>query len=88
LWGILPAVLIQQDALLELHWAIIDQELKPAKIGPSCMILRSFQNLAAGHPTPNDRGRKEKVRKSASRRMGNLPILTAKKISPLKNAKP
>ena len=48
-WGVMQAICIQQDAIFELHDAVVGTT---PKIGPSShwAILRDVRNLCAGHP--------------------------------------
>lgn len=54
-WGVMQAVIIQQDALLELAAAI--GAPKPS-VGTAWNAIREFRNVVAGHPAKKDSGRK------------------------------
>jgi len=54
-WGVMQAVVIQQDAIVELNRAIAEISLAVAK--PSAWWnLREFRNQCAGHPANRSRG--------------------------------
>ncbi len=52
-WGIFQAVIIQQDAILEMRYALTgDRKIK--RLGPAWKRIRDARNLYGGHPNLND----------------------------------
>jgi hypothetical protein len=54
-WGVMQAVVIQQDALLELQEAVTGTKTKAS--GPAWKALRELRNISAGHPARRAHGR-------------------------------
>jgi hypothetical protein len=48
-WGVMQATQIQQDAIVELHRAVLGPRTT-LSLGPGWKTLRDFRNLVAGHP--------------------------------------
>jgi hypothetical protein len=69
-WGIMQAVVIQQDAILQLCQAVVG---KPAKIRTeSCWTrVRDIRNLCAGHPSNRSHGVLGPQRTFLGRKFGN-----------------
>jgi hypothetical protein len=54
-WGVMQAIVIQQDAICQLHEAIVG--VRPnGQIGPAWRDLREKRNLCAGHPAHRSQG--------------------------------
>lgn len=69
-WGILQAVVIQQDAIKELNYALTGAEL-PARASDSAWVkLRDLRNLTVGHPNRKSAGRGQLPLRSVSGREG------------------
>jgi hypothetical protein len=60
-WGVMQAIIIQQDAVSELYQAVVGSALAQTKC-PAWQDLRELRNLSAGHPANQVRN------KSAPRR--------------------
>ena len=54
-WGVMQATQIQQDAIVELHRAIVGPQPR-LSLGPGWRKLRDFRNLVAGHPANRSHG--------------------------------
>lgn len=51
-WGIMQAVFIQQDAILELQYSLTGERTLPRKcVAPKWHEIRDLRNLSVGHPT-------------------------------------
>jgi len=48
-WGVMQALIIQQDSISELHEAVTGSRLEPSKLA-SWQSLRTVRNICAGHP--------------------------------------
>jgi hypothetical protein len=54
-WGVMQAVTIQQDAILELHQVVVGSRYR-AQSGSAWNQLRQFRNTCAGHPANRTHG--------------------------------
>jgi len=54
-WGVMQATQIQQDAIKELHRAVVGPQTQ-LPFGPGWRGLRDFRNLVAGHPANRSHG--------------------------------
>lgn len=52
-WGIMQALIIQQDAICELYQAVTGNKLRIGK-DSAWNLLRNFRNQSAGHPAKRD----------------------------------
>ncbi|MFZ0496078.1 MAG: hypothetical protein WBE80_00615 [Methylocella sp.] len=55
-WGVMQAVAIQQDAICELHKAVVGSRPDKDQIGPAWKDLKEKRNLCAGHPAHRSHG--------------------------------
>jgi len=55
-WGVMQATQIQQDAIVELHGAVVGPSPK-VRFDTAWSALRDFRNLVAGHPAKRAQGR-------------------------------
>lgn len=53
-WGVMQAVIIQQDSICELYEAVTKSKLDTRSL-KSWQTLRSLRNICAGHPAKKDR---------------------------------
>lgn len=53
-WGVMQALIVQQDSICELHSAVTGQQLRTESL-PSWQSLRTIRNKCAGHPSRKDR---------------------------------
>lgn len=53
-WGVMQAIMIQQDSICEFYWAIKNAELDRSNL-TSWKKLRNLRNICAGHPVKKDR---------------------------------
>jgi hypothetical protein len=53
-WGVMQAIIIQQDSICELYWAINDEELNWHDL-KAWNTIRDIRNICAGHPAKKDR---------------------------------
>lgn len=53
-WGIMQAIIIQQDSICELYWAINDEKLSWNDL-TAWKQIREIRNICAGHPAKKDR---------------------------------
>lgn len=77
-WGIMQAIIVQQDAIRELHKAIIGTYPKP-NYQSSWHELRKLRNVCAGHPANLDRDAGKKApskRTFMGRGFGNYDSIT------------
>jgi hypothetical protein len=69
-WGAMQAIVIQQDAISQVHEAVI--ECKPKiQSGTAWRQLREFRNLSAGHPANRTHGVHAPQRTFMSRSFGD-----------------
>lgn len=52
-WGVMQAIIIQQDSICELYWAIKNAKLDWSNL-TSWKKLRNLRNICAGHPAKKD----------------------------------
>lgn len=62
-WGVMQAVIIQQDAALELVWALTGSRPSWAN-GSNALELRNLRNTCAGHPALQDRRKGQPIARS------------------------
>ncbi len=67
LWGILQSVVLQQDAIREMEYAIIGQRPKYPK-GDASIALRTLRNILGGHSSWSDKERDGITRRCTIRR--------------------
>jgi len=67
-WGVMQAIFIQQDAICELHKAVVGS--KP-QIGSSWSKIRDTRNACAGHPAKRELGVPATQRTFMGRNFGN-----------------
>jgi hypothetical protein len=70
LWGVLQAVIIQQDAILELSKVFFGEAPSTAAL-PGWKKIRTFRNECAGHPANQSRRNGPTVRTVISRSFGD-----------------
>jgi len=56
-WGIMKAIIIQQDAICELYAAVTGKQLNTSNL-TSWQSLRNLRNTCTGHPAKKDRPKK------------------------------
>ena len=61
-WGLMQAIVIQQDSIQELHFAVTESKLDTKNI-LAWQKIRSFRNKCAGHPSKKDRPNSEPTTK-------------------------
>ncbi len=69
-WGVMQAIFIQQDAVKELHFAVVGKALD-TKVLPNWNVLREKRNLCSGHPSNLSIGRPAPQRAFMGRGFGN-----------------
>lgn len=70
-WGVMQAIIIQQDSICELYWAINDVKLNWNDLR-SWKKIREIRNICAGHPAKKDRpSDKPRMRTFMGRSFGN-----------------
>jgi|LGVE01.1.fsa_nt_gb hypothetical protein len=71
-WGIMQAIIIQQDSICELYWAINDKKLNWNELR-SWKKIREIRNICAGHPAKVDSSRNKPLKRTfMGRSFGNL----------------
>ena len=73
-WGVLQAVVIQQDAIIEIHRVVVGSGPQIGGESP-WMKLRDFRNLCAGHPANRQHGVLAPQRTFMGRSFGNYDDL-------------
>ncbi|MFM0288378.1 hypothetical protein [Paraburkholderia megapolitana] len=68
-WGVLQAVFIQQDAIIELRQVVFEHHPSTAHL-TAWTELREFRNVCAGHPVRKDRPKPNIVRSFMGRGFG------------------
>jgi len=69
-WGVMQAIFIQQDAIHELHSAVLGNKLNTVSL-PSWNAIREKRNLCSGHPSKLSHGRPAPQRAFMGRGFGN-----------------
>jgi len=69
-WGVMQAIIIQQDAILELYEKICDEKINTSKLS-SGNKLRALRNCCAGHPVAHCENNLPLKRTFMSRSFGN-----------------
>ena len=78
-WGIMQAIIIQQDSIRELHEAVTESELDTRQL-PSWQKLRALRNTCAGHPAKRAQPKsKPLTRTFMGRNFGGYSSLTYEK---------
>ncbi|WP_313918387.1 hypothetical protein [Tahibacter sp.] len=77
-WGVMQAIVIQQDAICELHEVVAGEELNARRSQLKAWLeLRDLRNLCAGHPVKKDIPRREPLTRTfMSRSFGNYSAIT------------
>lgn len=88
-WGVMQAIIIQQDAICELYWAINDKELNWNNL-VSWKSIREIRNICAGHAAKKDRPKNKPLKRTfMGRSFGNYSLFHyeqwEKPVSPLKS---
>ncbi|WP_139350186.1 hypothetical protein [Rhodanobacter sp. C03] len=75
-WGVLQAIIIQQDSIVEIYETIVGQSLNPHKI-PAWKEVRELRNICAGHPAKLDRSKHLPLKRAfVGRTFGNYETFT------------
>jgi hypothetical protein len=75
-WGVMQALIIQQDSISELYEAVTGKELAIRTLN-SWQALRALRNTCAGHPAKKDRPRNSQVTRTfMGRRFGGYSAIT------------
>jgi len=75
-WGVMQALIIQQDSISELYEAVTAKKLDSRALN-SWQKIRTLRNSCAGHPAKKDRPNKSPVRRTfIGRRFGGYPAIT------------
>lgn len=69
-WGVMQAIFIQQDAICELHSAVVGNTLDTRSL-PNWNAIREKRNLCSGHPSKRSRSRSAPQRTFMGRGFGN-----------------
>lgn len=69
-WGVMQAIFIQQDAIHELHSAVVGDKLSTVCL-PSWNAIREKRNLCSGHPSKLSHGRPAPQRAFMGRGFGS-----------------
>ena len=70
-WGVMQAIIIQQDSICELYWAINDEKLNWNDLR-SWKNIREIRNICAGHPSKKDRPNNKPLKRTfMGRSFGN-----------------
>lgn len=78
-WGVMQAVIIQQDSINEIYKVVVGQALDAkAKNLESWLEVRELRNFCAGHPARKDRG-SPLTRTFMGRRFGGYAMITYEK---------
>ncbi|MEI6705745.1 MAG: hypothetical protein WCK96_01275 [Methylococcales bacterium] len=76
-WGVMQALIIQQDSIAELYKAVTATEMKKRNPASSWLSLRELRNICAGHPAKKDRPNKTPVSRTfMSRQFGKYSAIT------------
>jgi len=87
-WGIMQAIIIQQDSICELHEAVTGSKLDTKSL-VSWQALRTLRNTCAGHPAKKDRPKsKPLTRTFMGRNFGGYSLLTYEKWEKPKSKSP
>jgi len=70
-WGVMQAIIIQQDAICQLHAAVVGVPPHDGQKGPAWNDLREKRNLCAGHPAHRTHGVLAPQRTFMGRHFGN-----------------
>lgn len=77
-WGVMQAVIIQQDSIAELYQVMVEKTLSAKEMKlEGWLKIRNFRNVCAGHPSKKDRPNKSPLcRTFMSRIFGNYESIT------------
>jgi hypothetical protein len=77
-WGVMQAVIIQQDSITELYQVIVEETLDAKKMKLDAWLkIRNFRNVCAGHPAKKDRPKELPLcRTFISRNFGDYESIT------------
>jgi hypothetical protein len=77
-WGVMQAVIIQQDSIAELYQIIVEKNLDATEMKLEAWLkIRNFRNVCAGHPSKKDKPKKFPLcRTFMSRKFGNYESIT------------
>ena len=73
-WGVMQAIFIQQDAISELHLAVVGKKFQTGVL-PNWNAIREKRNLCSGHPSNLSRGRPAPQRAFMGRGFGNYQAI-------------
>lgn len=62
-WGVMQGLIIQQDSICELYWAVNDKKLNYSNLA-AWMKIREIRNICAGHPAKKDRPTNEPLKRT------------------------
>jgi hypothetical protein len=74
-WGVMQAIFIQQEAIQELHLAVVGNKLRTLSL-PSWNAVREKRNLCSGHPSNLSRGPSAPQRAFMGRGFGRYDSIT------------
>ncbi|MGB8684339.1 MAG: hypothetical protein WCD12_15740 [Candidatus Binatus sp.] len=75
-WGVMQALIIQQDSISELYKAVTAGQLDIRALS-SWQTVRTLRNACAGHPAKKDRPKNSPVTRTfMGRRFGGYPAIT------------
>ena len=94
-WGVMQAIIIQQDSIGELYWAINNQKLNWNDL-KAWKKIRELRHICAGHPAKKDRPANKPLKRTfMGRSFGDyssfhyeqweMPASTKKENNPLEN---
>lgn len=76
-WGVMQAIIIQQDAIAELYKVIVGRDLNARGRNLAAWIeIRELRNVCAGHPAKQGRSGQNVVRSFMGRTFGNYAQLS------------
>ena len=73
-WGVMQAIVIQQEAICQLHEAVV-RVLPTIPIGSAWKQIREKRNLCAGHPANSGRGKAPRQRTYMGRSFGDYDCI-------------
>jgi len=62
-WGVMQAIIIQQDSICELYWAINGKNLNTKNL-KAWKKIREIRNICAGHPAKIDRPHNKAIKRT------------------------
>jgi hypothetical protein len=73
-WGVMQAIIIQQDSICELYWAVKNVKLNWNDL-VSWKRIREIRNICAGHPAKKDRPSNKRLKRTfMGRSFGNYSL--------------